>query len=95
MDSDLMSHLDTWLSSRSEREFLSVLPVMRRAFVSCERRATEQFANELLKHWRAGTVSRSKSPTLSQKLWGAVDVYYQDNPELFHLIHRLFPEAPH
>ena len=91
VDSGLLKTLDTWLATLSEVQFLSVLPLLRRAFSTCERRANEICATALLELWGDPSIPLQPAAlTLSQELWSDHKRGQHHKRSLFDLTHRLF-----
>ena len=90
-DSGLLNALDTWVATLSEVQFLDVLPLLRRAFSTCERRANETCATALLELWGDPTIPiQSAELTLSQELWSDHKRGQHHKRLLFDLTQRLF-----
>ena len=90
-DSGLLSMLDEWISGLKEDQFMETLPMLRRAFSTCEQRANEMCALTLLETWGdPATPITSSSTTLTQEIWASDGVGRDHKTELLDLTRRLF-----
>ena len=90
-DSGLLSMLDEWISGLKEDQFMETLPMLRRAFSTCEQRANEMCALTLLETWGDPATPIASSPTtLTQEIWASDGVGRDHKTELFDLTRRLF-----